>query len=200
MHKTIFPFETKITYEQRKRMMMQEPQLIWLTGLSGAGKTTLAVQLEHYFFHKNYKVYVLDGDNIRNGLNRDLLFSKEDRMENLRRVSEVAKLFLDAGFIVICAFISPYLNDRALIREIVGEQRFIEVFVSCSLEVCEGRDVKGLYHKARKGIIPEFTGISSPYEEPPSPDVEVRTAEESVEESLAKIIQYIEPKLQVCYE
>lgn len=200
MNKTIFPFETKITYEQRKKMMMQEPRLIWLTGLSGAGKTTLAVQLEHYFFHKNYKVYVLDGDNVRNGLNRDLLFSKEDRMENLRRVSEVAKLFLDAGFVVICAFISPYLEDRALIKEIVGEQRFIEVFVSCSLEVCEGRDVKGLYQKARKGIIPEFTGISSPYEEPPAPDVEVRTAEESIEESLAKIVQYIEPKLQVRYE
>lgn len=197
MNKTIFPFETKITYEQRKRMMMQEPRLIWLTGLSGSGKTTLAVQLEHYLFQKNYKVYVLDGDNVRNGLNRDLLFSKEDRMENLRRVSEVAKLFLDAGFVVICAFISPYQDDRALVREIVSEQRFIEIFVSCSLEVCEGRDVKGLYRKARKGIIPEFTGITSPYEVPPAPDVEVRTAEESIDESLAKIIQYIEPKIQV---
>jgi len=200
MNRLIFPFETKITYEQRKRIMMQEPRLIWLTGLSGSGKTTLAIQLEHYLFYKNYKAYVLDGDNIRNGLNRDLQFSKEDRMENLRRVSEVTKLFLDAGLIVICAFISPYLEDRSLIKEIVGEKRFIEVFVSCSLEVCEERDVKGLYQKARRGIIPEFTGISSPYEIPPAPDVEVRTAEETIDESLAKIIQHIEPKLQVCYE
>lgn len=174
--------------------------MIWLTGLSGSGKTTLALQLEQYLFQKNYKVFVLDGDNVRNGLNRDLRFSKEDRVENLRRVSEVAKLFLDAGFIIICAFISPYIEDRALIKEIVGEQRFIEVFVKCSLEVCEDRDVKGLYDKARKGLIPDFTGISSPYESPVAPDVEVRTAEESVAESLQKITLFIEPKLYACYE
>ncbi len=192
----IFPFETKISHSQRKAVLHQEPQLIWLTGLSGSGKTTLAVRLEHYLFHKGYKVYVLDGDNIRNGLNRDLSFSKEDRVENLRRVSEVAKLFIDAGFIVICAFISPYIHERALIKEIVGEKRFIEIFVNCSVEICEGRDVKGLYKKARKGIIPDFTGISAPYEKPVSPDVEVKTAEESIEESLDKITQFTEPKIK----
>jgi adenylylsulfate kinase len=191
----IYPFDTKITCEQRKHLMRQEPRLIWMTGLSGAGKSTLAVHLEHYLFHKGYKVYVLDGDNVRFGLNRDLGFSKEDRIENLRRVSEVAKLFLDAGLIVICAFISPYIHDRALIKEIVGEHRFIEIFVKCSLEVCEGRDVKGLYEKARKGIIPDFTGISAPYEVPPAPDIEVRTAEETVNDSLEKIIKIIEPKI-----
>ena len=195
-----FPVETKITYEQRKRLLRQEPRLIWLTGLSGAGKTTLALQLEQYLFQRGYKAYVLDGDNIRNGLNSDLRFSKEDRMENLRRVSEVAKLFLDAGLIVICAFISPYIEDRALIRRIVGEPRFIEVFVNCSLAVCEQRDVKGLYEKARLGLIPEFTGISAPYEEPLHPDVEVCTAEESIEESLQKLTAYIEPKVCMWFE
>ncbi len=194
--KYIFPFETKISHVLRKGVLRQEPQLIWLTGLSGSGKTTLAVRLEHYLFHKGYKVYVLDGDNIRNGLNRDLHFSKEDRVENLRRVSEVAKLFLDAGLIVICAFISPYIHERALIKEIVGEQKFVEIFVNCSVEICEERDVKGLYAKARNGTIPDFTGVSAPYEIPPSPDVEVKTADESVEESLGKIIQFIEPKIK----
>lgn len=196
----IFPFETKVSYAQRKAVLHQEPQMIWLTGLSGSGKTTLAVRLEHYLFHKGYKVYVLDGDNIRNGLNRDLHFSKEDRVENLRRVSEVAKLFLDAGLIVICAFISPYIYERTLIKEIVGEQRFIEIFVNCSVEVCEERDVKGLYEKARKGLIPDFTGISAPYETPETPDVDLNTAEESIEESLNKIIQFMEPKIKACNE
>ena len=196
----IFPFETKISHVQRKAILHQEPQLIWLTGLSGSGKSTLAVRLEHYLFHKGYKVYVLDGDNIRNGLNSDLGFSKEDRIENLRRVSEVAKLFIDAGFIVIGAFISPYIHERALIKEIVGEQRFIEIFVNCLIGVCEARDTKGLYAKARKGLIPDFTGISAPYEMPPDPDVEVKTAEESIEESLSRIIQFMEPKIKACNE
>ena len=143
---------------------------------------------------------MLDGDNIRNGLNRDLHFSKEDRMENLRRVSEVAKLFLDAGLIVICAFISPYIEDRALIKAIIGEERFIEVFVKCSLRICEERDVKGLYARARMGLIPEFTGISSPYEDPLAPDIEVSTGEESIADSLGKIIAFVEPKICALYE
>lgn len=194
----IFPFETKISHKQRKAMLNQEPKLIWLTGLSGSGKSTLAMRLEHYLFNTGYKVYVLDGDNIRNGLNSDLNFSKEDRIENLRRVSEVAKLFVDAGFIAICAFISPYIHERELIKEIVGRERFIEIFVNCSVGVCEKRDVKGLYAKAREGLIPDFTGVSAPYEAPPNPNVEVKTAKESIEESLSKIIQYIEPKLKAC--
>ncbi len=189
----IFPFNSKITYDQRKKLMMQQPRLIWLTGLSGSGKTTLAERLEHYFFCKGFKVFMLDGDNIRNGLSKDMGFTEEDRRENLRRVGEVAKLMLDAGLIVISAFISPYAEEREAVKNTVGEQRFIEVYVNCSLEVCEHRDVKGLYEKARKGIIPNFTGVSAPYEAPAVPDVEVRTAEESVVESLHKIVRVVEP-------
>ena len=193
MANAIFPFNSKITYEQRKKAMMQEPRLIWLTGLSGAGKTTLALRLEQYFFSKGFKVFILDGDNVRNGLCNDLGFSEESRKENLRRVAEVATLMLDAGLIVISAFISPSAEDRMAIKSIVGEQRFIEVYVSCPVEICEERDVKGLYAKARTGIIPNFTGVSAPYDAPVSPDIELRTADETVEESVQKIIQLVEP-------
>ena len=193
MANAIFPFNSKITYEQRKKAMMQEPRLIWLTGLSGAGKTTLALRLEQYFFSKGFKVFILDGDNVRNGLCNDLGFSEESRKENLRRVAEVATLMLDAGLIIICAFISPNAEDRKAIKNIVGEQRFIEVYVSCPVEICEERDVKGLYAKARTGIIPNFTGVSAPYDAPVSPDIELRTADETVEESVQKIIQLVEP-------
>lgn len=197
MTNSIFPFDSKITSDQRKEAMMQEPRLIWLTGLSGSGKTTLALRLEHYFFYKGFKVFILDGDNVRNGLCKDLSFSEDDRKENLRRVGEVAKLMLDAGLIVICAFISPYGEDRMAIKKIVGEQRFIEVYVNCTLEVCEERDVKGLYAEARKGAITNFTGISAPYEPPASPDIEVSTAEETVEESFNKIIKLVEPVMSL---
>lgn len=192
----IFPFDTKITCRQRKAMMAQEPRLIWLTGLSGSGKTTLALRLEHYLFHQGYKAFLLDGDNVRMGLNKDLHFTDEDRKENLRRISEVAKLMLDAGLVVISAFISPYKSDRAAVKEIVGKHRFTEVYVNCPLRICEERDVKGLYQKARQGIVPNFTGISAPYEVPATPDVEVRTSEETIDDSLHKIIHYIEPLIQ----
>ena len=193
MANAIFPVNSKITYEQRKRAMMQEPRLIWLTGLSGAGKTTLALRVEQYFFSKGFKVFILDGDNVRNGLCTDLGFSEESRKENLRRVAEVATLMLDAGLIIISAFISPNAEDRMAIKKIVGEQRFIEVYVNCSVEICEERDVKGLYAKARNGIIPNFTGISAPYDAPLSPDIELQTADETIDESVQKIIQIVEP-------
>jgi adenylylsulfate kinase len=189
----IFPFDSDISYQQRKEAMIQEPHLIWLTGLSGSGKSTLALRLERYFFIQGYKVFMLDGDNVRNGLCKDLGFSEDDRKENLRRVGEVSKLMLDAGLAVICSFISPCGEDRMAIKEIVGEKRFIEVYVNCTLEVCEERDVKGLYAKARKGLIPNFTGVSAPYDAPAFPDIEVNTAEETVEESVNKIIEYVEP-------
>ncbi len=192
MADTIFPFESKVTCEQRKKAMMQEPRLIWLTGLSGSGKTTLALRLEHYFFSKGFKVFMLDGDNVRNGLCSDLGFTEDDRKENLRRVAEVSKLMLDAGLIIICAFISPNCEDRLAIKQVVGEDRFVEVYVNCTVEVCEKRDVKGLYAKARKGIIPNFTGVSAPYDPPVLPDIELRTGEETVEESVAKLIQLVE--------
>ncbi|MDQ6843066.1 MAG: adenylyl-sulfate kinase [Bacteroidota bacterium] len=197
MANMIFPFDSNITCIQRTQAMMQTPRLIWLTGLSGSGKTTLALRLEHYFFSKGFKVFILDGDNVRNGLCKDLGFSEADRKENLRRVAEVATLMLDAGLIVISAFISPNGEDRQAIKNIVGEQRFIEVYVNCAVEVCEKRDVKGLYAKARKGIIPNFTGVSAPYESPLSPDVEVRTAGESIEESVLKIIKLVEPAISL---
>lgn len=197
MTNIIFPFDSNISYEQRKEAMIQEPHLIWLTGLSGSGKTTLALRLEHYFFLQGFKVFMLDGDNVRNGLCKDLGFSEEDRKENLRRVGEVAKLMLDAGLTVICSFISPRGEDRMAIKNIVGENRFIEVYVNCTVEVCEERDVKGLYAKARKGIIPNFTGVSAPYDPPPSPDIEVRTAEETVEESMYKIVRLVEPVMHL---
>ena len=197
MANTLFPFDSQITYEQRKKVMMQEPRLIWLTGLSGSGKTTLALRLEHYFFCKGFKVFILDGDNVRNGLCKDLGFSEDDRTENLRRVGEISRLMLDAGLIVISAFISPCGDDRMAIKKIVGEQRFIEVYVNGTVEVCEKRDVKGLYAKARQGIIPNFAGIGAPYEPPVSPDVELCTDEETVEESVQKIIKLVEPAISL---
>ena len=197
MTNIIFPFDSKINYEQRKKAMMQDPHLIWLTGLSGSGKTTLALRLEHYFFGKGFKVFILDGDNVRMGLCKGLGFSEDDRKENLRRVGEVATLMLDAGLIAICAFISPCEDDRMAIKEMVGEQRFIEVYVNCSLQICEERDVKGLYAKARQGIIPHFTGISAPYDPPASPAIELMTAEETVEESVRKIIEFVEPLISI---
>ena len=160
----LYPFHSKISAAQRQDMLQQEPRLIWLTGLSGSGKSTLALRLEHYLFHKGYKVYLLDGDNMRSGLNSDLGFSAEDRRENVRRVSEVARLMLDAGLVVIGAFISPYSEERALARKTVGAERFTEVYINCPLHVCEQRDTKGLYAKARQGLIPDFTGVSAPYE------------------------------------
>lgn len=192
----LFPVETKLNALQRKALMEQEPRLIWLTGLSGSGKTTLATRLEQHLFDKGFKVFLLDGDNVRRGLNKDLGFSEADRKENLRRIGEVAKLMLEAGLVVISAFISPFKNERTAVRVIVGEEAFTEVYVNCPLNVCEKRDVKGLYQKARKGLVPNFTGISSPYEVPQKPDVEVCTDRETVEESLAKIICRVEPLLR----
>lgn len=189
----IFPFETKISYLQRKTMMKQNPLLIWITGLSGSGKTTLALRLEHYLYHHGFKAYLLDGDNIRNGLNSDLGFTEEDRKENIRRIGGVAGLMLDAGLIVISAFISPYESQRASIKKAVSPDRYVEIFVNCPLEICEERDVKGLYQKARQGNIPNFTGISAPYENPSAPDLEVRTNEESIDESLSRIVNLILP-------
>ena len=149
----LFPFDTQVRYDQRKLLMGQEPLLVWLTGLSGSGKTTLGMRLDHYLFHQGYKSFLLDGDNIRMGLNKDLGFSEDDRRENLRRISEVAKLMLDSGLIVISAFISPYQSERDAVKAVVGENRFVEVYVDCPIHVCEQRDVKGLYQKARQECV-----------------------------------------------
>ncbi|HET8838621.1 MAG TPA: adenylyl-sulfate kinase, partial [Flavobacteriaceae bacterium] len=166
--------------------------LIWFTGLSGSGKSTLANLVEVELHKKGTKTYVLDGDNIRRGINSDLDFSPEGRSENLRRIAETAKLFIDAGVVVLAAFISPLKKDREKIAKIVGEENFIEIYVNASVEECEARDVKGLYKKARNGEIPNFTGISAPYEPPENADVVVNSGKESVEESVDIIMLKIE--------
>jgi adenylylsulfate kinase len=169
-----------------------EGELVVITGLSGSGKSTLARALEEALFERGCAVYVLDGDNIRHGLNRDLGFSPEDRTENIRRIGEVAKLFTDFGAIVLTAFISPYRADRDTVRALMAEGDFIEVYAECGLEVCEQRDPKGLYRKARAGQIPEFTGISAPYEAPAAPELVVRTDRATVEECVARLVGYLE--------
>lgn len=175
--------------------MNQTPKLIWFTGLSGSGKSTLAVQLEAALHAKGFKTYLLDGDNIRSGLNKDLSFTDEARVENIRRISEVCKLFLDAGVVLLSAFISPFQADREQVKSIVGEDNYIEVFVDAPLEVCEQRDVKGLYKKARAGEVKNFTGISSPYEKPTHPDVVIATDRLSVEQSMDLLVQAIGPRI-----
>jgi len=175
----------------------QNAKLIWFTGLSGSGKSTLATHLEYQLFHQDFKTYLLDGDNIRTGLNKDLDFSDNARKENIRRIGEVAKLFLDSGLIVLSAFISPFEEDRSNVRNIVGKDNFIEVFVDCPLEICEQRDIKGLYKKARLGEVKSFTGIHSPYEPPVHPDITIPTHLQSLEESLEKLINFITPQLSV---
>ena len=177
-----------VTAEDREKLLNQKGCVIWFTGLSGSGKSTLANAVEHILHQQRHHTYVLDGDNVRHGLNKNLGFSPEDREENIRRIGEVAKLFADAGTIVMTAFISPYRADRDQARELITEGRFVEVFVDCPLEVCEERDTKGLYKKARAGEIKEFTGISAPYEQPLNPEVTVNTAELSLEESAHAVV------------
>ena len=179
----------KVTAEHRSRQNGHWGCVVWLTGLSAAGKSTVAAELERELFVQGKHAYVLDGDNMRHGLCSDLAFSPADRKENIRRIGEVAKLFADAGFICITAFISPYRSDRELARRIAPEGRFIEVYLNAPLEVCEQRDPKGLYAKARAGTIKDFTGISAPYEPPRSPEVELRTDRMSVGECVATIVK-----------
>lgn len=171
--------------------------LIWFTGLSGSGKSTIANLVEQQLFKKGIKTYSLDGDNIRKGINQDLTFAPEDRTENIRRIAEVANLMLDAGLVVLAAFVSPYKKDRENIRTIVKGVNFVEVFVNTSIEECERRDTKGLYKKARAGEIKNMTGISAPYESPENPDIIIHTENEPIEVSIDRIIEFITPKLQL---
>jgi len=192
--KNITWHESGISKKDREEQNGHKGVVIWLTGLSGSGKSTIAVELQAQLFENNAQVFILDGDNIRHGLNKDLGFSPEDREENIRRIGEVAKLFTDAGMIAITSFISPYRKDRDANRELLPEGEFIEVYVKAPLDVCEKRDPKGLYKKARAGVIPEFTGISAPYEEPEDPEIIIDTDKLSVEESANKIIDYLRKK------
>lgn len=180
-----------VTKEKRNALKGHKGAVIWLTGLSGSGKSTIANAVDHQLYDAAIHSYVLDGDNIRHGLNKDLGFSDTDRVENIRRIGEVAKLFLDSGQIVLTAFISPFIADRQIARDLFPEHEFIEVYVKCPLETCEKRDPKGLYEKARKGIIPDFTGISSPYEAPLSPELTIDTSTLTVEEAANEIISYL---------
>ncbi len=181
----------KVTAEHRARRNGHPARVIWLTGLSGAGKSTIATELERELFNMGKQSYVLDGDNIRHGLCSDLAFAPLDRKENIRRVGEVAKLFLDAGIVCITAFISPYQSDRNMVRQMIPDGQFMEVFVNAPLEVCEQRDVKGLYAKARAQEIKEFTGVSAPYEPPTQPELELRTDQLTIAEAVAKILEYL---------
>jgi len=184
--------EASLTREDREELFKHRGVVIWYTGLSGSGKSTLSQAVAAGLHQRGCHTYVLDGDNIRHGLNKDLGFSPEDRHENIRRIGEVSRLFADAGTIVMTAFISPYIKDRQVARSLNPAGDFIEVFCACSLDVCEERDPKGLYKKARLGEIKHFTGIDAPYEEPPDPEVVVHTDKETVEESVGKIIEYME--------
>ena len=184
----------KIIKEDRVKLLNQKGVTIWLTGLSGSGKSTIAVELEHALIENRHQAYILDGDNIRHGLNKNLGFSPEDRTENIRRIGEVAKLFTDAGIITIAAFISPYREDRDAVRKLLNDGEFIEVYVECPLDVCEERDTKGLYKKARAGEVKDFTGISAPYEEPLNPELTIDSSKLTVEESTRAILNYLEEK------
>lgn len=183
------------TKEARAQALGQKPMCVWFTGLSGSGKSTLASVLDETLRSQGKHVYVLDGDNVRHGLNNDLGFSADDRKENIRRVAEVARLMVDAGLIVIVAFISPFESERKMARNLFEPDEFYEVFVDASLEACEQRDPKGLYAKAREGKLPEFTGIDSPYEHPKAPDVHVKTAETSINDCVAQILLAMNQRL-----
>lgn len=191
----IIPQNYRITRLDRNKLAGHQSFILWFTGLSGSGKSTLANAVEQELFRRGVRTYVLDGDNIRHGLNSNVDFSEEGRKENIRRIGEVSKLFVDAGIIVLTAFISPFRADRDKVRALVQEGEFIEIFVDCPLEVCESRDVKGLYKKARAGEIPDFTGIHSPFEAPLQPELIIRTSENDLSTSVNIIIDYISNKL-----
>lgn len=185
MDKNIFPiFGQTVTREEKEKLLMQRAMVFWFTGLSGSGKSTLAKGLERKLYHKGYLTKLLDGDNVRIGLNKDLDFSQESREENIRRVAEVAKLFLDCGIITICCFISPTEKMREMARNIIGPENFYEIYAKCSLEICEKRDPKGLYKKVREGKIQNFTGIHTEYEEPVHPNFVIRTDNKTVRRSI----------------
>lgn len=184
----------QIERADRERLLAQRGATIWLTGLSGSGKSTIAMAAEHALLERGRLAYVLDGDNVRHGLNKNLGFSPEDRTENIRRIGEVARLFTDAGVIVFSSFISPYRADRDAVRALMKSGDFIEVHVDASVETCEARDVKGLYARARAGEIPEFTGISAPYEAPERPEIVIDSNRRSVEEGVEQVVRYLEEK------
>jgi len=191
MSKNIVWHQASITKQDRRQKNNHHSCILWFTGLSASGKSTIANEIAKALFHQNVQQYVLDGDNIRHGLNHDLGFTDHDRTENIRRIGEVAKLFVDNGQIVLTAFISPFQADRDLIRTIVEQDEFIEVYVECSVETCENRDPKGLYKKAKNGEIQNFTGISSPYEAPNRPEITLNTDSLTIEQCVETVLHYL---------
>ena len=195
MQKNIVKHSYSVNLDSRKKLKQHQPLLLWFTGLSGSGKSTIANCVEQELHKNSIHTYTLDGDNIRKGLNSNLSFSPEDRTENIRRIAETAHLMMDAGLVVLAAFVSPYRNDRDHIRNIVGDDNIVEIYINTSIEECERRDVKGLYKKARKGEIKNMTGISAPYESPLHPDIQINTEEVTVVDATKQIINFINPKL-----
>lgn len=183
-----------VTKDDRSTQKKQQPCILWFTGLSGSGKSTIAGAVEQKLFEMSHHTYLLDGDNVRHGLNKDLGFSDEDRVENIRRIGEISNLFSDAGLLVLTAFISPFRSDRRMVRDLVGENEFIEIHMDTPLATCEQRDPKGLYKKARKGEIKNFTGIDSEYEVPEAAEITINTAELGIEQCADKIIAYLKSK------
>ncbi|MCV9388478.1 adenylyl-sulfate kinase [Reichenbachiella ulvae] len=196
MTENIIPHSHAIKLEDRVKKLGFKPQLIWFVGLSGSGKSTLASALEEKLFTEGINTYILDGDNIRSGLNSDLDFSDDSRKENIRRIAEVSKLFVDAGTVVMTAFITPFEEERQKVKALIGEENYTEVFVNCPIEECEKRDVKGLYAKARRGEIKNFTGIDSPFEEPTNANINIPTHQMSIEEGVQKIYDLIKEKIK----
>ena len=196
MGENVIPHSFSILKHQRSELKNHKPLLVWFTGLSGSGKSTIANALEKALFAKGIHTYLLDGDNVRKGLNSNLSFSPDDRSENIRRIAEVANLMIDAGLVVLASFISPYREDRENVKRIVGYENFVEVFVNTPVEECEKRDVKGLYAKARAGEIKNFTGVNAPYELPMAPDIEIDTIRVSVEEAVSLILIEIEKRIK----
>ncbi|MDB5284666.1 MAG: cysC [Bacteroidota bacterium] len=189
-------FDQLLTREDKEKLLKQKAKVLWFTGLSGSGKSTIAKGLEKTLHEKGFLVMVLDGDNVRAGINNNLGFSDEDRKENIRRIAEVSKLFLQCGVVTICSFVSPTAEIRKMAGEIIGKEDFVEIYVNASLEECEKRDVKGLYAKARKGEIKDFTGISAPFEAPINPDLEIVTEKKTVEESVNEVVNFVLPKIK----
>ena len=196
MQENIIPHHFNVSQEERSSIKKHQPFLLWFTGLSGSGKSTIANAVEVALFNKGIHTYLLDGDNVRKGLNNNLTFSPEDRRENIRRISEVSNLMIDAGLVVLAAFVSPYKKDREMIKNTVKSVNFVEIFVDTSVEECERRDTKGLYAKARKGLIKDFTGVNAPYEAPENPDVLIKTENTSVEKAVIEVMEYIEGRLK----
>lgn len=197
MKENIIPHNYQVSKTDRQENNKHKSFLLWFTGLSGSGKSTIANVVEQELYKLGVKTYTLDGDNIRKGINNDLTFAPEDRTENIRRIAEIANLMVDAGVVTLAAFVSPYKKDRENIKNIVKDVNFVEVYVNTSVEECERRDVKGLYKKARAGEIKNMTGISAPYEAPENPDIEIKTEEKTVEEAVHDIMNYIKPKLKL---